>query len=99
MTNHDKAQSIFLAVDCSTGPCSVALARGGELLARCEEPKSSAQAKLLVPMMQQALRDAGVGFADISAMLCTTVCPPSMGIPVRRSSACASGGRLNCIWP
>lgn len=72
MTNNDKAQSIFLAVDCSTGPCSVALARGGELLAQCEEPKSSAQAKLLVPMMQQALQKAGIGFADISAMLCTT---------------------------
>lgn len=55
-----------LAFDTSAAHCAVALLLpGGRVIAR-EEPMQKGQAERLVPMLQEVLAEAGIGWADLA---------------------------------
>lgn len=91
MTHHDT----ILAIDCSTGPCSVALMKDSALLSERGEPTSSAQARLLVPLIQNTLQDAGVIYGELSLILCTTGPGSFTGIRIGLATARATGFAAN----
>jgi tRNA threonylcarbamoyladenosine biosynthesis protein TsaB len=58
----------ILAIETSAGPCSVAIGRRGQLLCSLHEPRQSAQSTRLMPLIEQALAEAGLGYGDIRAV-------------------------------
>lgn len=59
---------LVLGIDSSTGACSVALRRGGDLLAIRREDMTRGQSERLAPMTEEVFRDAGLGFGDLDAV-------------------------------
>ncbi len=66
-----KIHPTILAIDSTSGACSVAVWRDGAVAAYREELTTSAQAKLLIPMIEEVLADSGVGYAGLSAVAVT----------------------------
>jgi len=62
---------VILAIDTSLGPCSVAIARAGAIIAEAEEPSPGRQSRKLVPMIEVALKQAGLAYKDMDAVACT----------------------------
>jgi tRNA threonylcarbamoyladenosine biosynthesis protein TsaB len=62
---------VILAIDTSLGPCSAAILRGGEIVTEISEPSPGRQSRVLVPMIEDALKQAGLGYKDITAVACT----------------------------
>jgi tRNA threonylcarbamoyladenosine biosynthesis protein TsaB len=56
-----------LALDTATERCSVALWCDGQLLERCEDT-ARAQAELVLPMVSDVLREAGIGLRQLSGI-------------------------------
>jgi tRNA threonylcarbamoyladenosine biosynthesis protein TsaB len=63
--------AVILAMDTSLGPCSVAITRGGEIVAEVEESSPGKQSRKLVPMIESALNEAGLNYKDLDAVACT----------------------------
>ncbi len=85
----------ILAFDTSTGPMSVALRKGGKLLYYQEETSSSRQSALLLPMIDRALKEGGLGYKNLSAIACTVGPGSFTGIRVGLATArgiCLAGG-------
>ncbi len=61
----------ILAIDTATGPCSVAVLREGRVAAYVETLKATSQSASLLPMIEKALREAGAGYDDLTAIACT----------------------------
>lgn len=82
---------LILAIDASTGPCSVAVVHGMEILAERVEPRSVAQSRVLVPMMQAAMQEAGVSYPQLTRIV-STIGPGSFtGIRIGLGMARAVG--------
>jgi tRNA threonylcarbamoyladenosine biosynthesis protein TsaB len=88
---------ITLGLDTATSACACAIwsASEGRALAIRAEEMQRGQAERLVPLVQEALQDAGIGFADI-ARIAVTVGPGTftglrIGLAAARGFALASG--------
>jgi tRNA threonylcarbamoyladenosine biosynthesis protein TsaB len=62
----------LLAVDTALGACSVALLDGEKILAHGFEEMARGHAEALAPMVEAAMRDAGVAFAELDRLAVTT---------------------------
>jgi tRNA threonylcarbamoyladenosine biosynthesis protein TsaB len=69
---HNRPASCLLALDAATGPCSVAVLEEGTLRAHLREEGRNMQARLLIPMVEAALAQAGAGYGDVAKVLVTT---------------------------
>lgn len=91
----------ILAIDSATGPCSVAIARGGELLAEAQENVATAQSRLLLPMIESTLKQARLEYSDLNAIV-STVGPGSftglrIGLAAARGIAFAARKQVQGI--
>lgn len=62
------AEPVILNIETGTEVCSVALARGTQVLALAESSESMAHGKLLSLFIEKVLAESGVGMADIDAV-------------------------------
>lgn len=62
---------LTLSLDTATGPCSVAVLRRGDVLSLVQEQGARMQAKRLLPMVEEALREAGAEYSQISDIVST----------------------------
>jgi tRNA threonylcarbamoyladenosine biosynthesis protein TsaB len=62
----------LLAVDTALGACSVALLEGDRVLAHRHQLMDRGHAEALAPMVEDAMRDAGTGFATLGRLAVTT---------------------------
>jgi tRNA threonylcarbamoyladenosine biosynthesis protein TsaB len=62
---------VILAIDTSTGPCSVAVLRGGKVVVQQEESIPGNQSRVLVQMIESTLIQAGLAYKDLDAVACT----------------------------
>lgn len=63
---------IVLGIDTSLDACSVAIVRGRQTLARMREAMNRGQAERLAPMVRDAVREAGIAFANLDRIAVTT---------------------------
>ncbi|KFI29647.1 tRNA (adenosine(37)-N6)-threonylcarbamoyltransferase complex dimerization subunit type 1 TsaB [Paenirhodobacter enshiensis] len=57
-----------LGFDTSAAHCAAALLRAGELVAECHEDMARGQAERLMPLLEEMLAGAGIGWRDLSAL-------------------------------
>ena len=62
----------ILAVDTALGACSVALLDDGKILAHIFEPMDRGHAERLAPMVDEAMKTAGMDFAALDRLAVTT---------------------------
>ncbi len=77
----------ILALDAATGPCSVAVLKDGRIAAYREHVQGLKQSALLMPMVEQALAQSGIGYNDLSAVACTIGPGSFTGIRVALAAA------------
>ncbi|SDG23622.1 tRNA threonylcarbamoyladenosine biosynthesis protein TsaB [Limimonas halophila] len=92
MTEHAATPQTLLAFDVAGGGCAVAVRRAGELAAVRDEPMRRGQAERLVPMIEDAMAEAGLAYADLDAVGVTT--GPGAFTGVRIGLATARGFAL-----
>ncbi len=61
----------ILAIDSATGPCSVALWKDARITAYLENLKPSSQSATLMPMIEEALKQSGTQYSDLSHVAAT----------------------------
>ncbi len=61
----------IMSVDAALGPCSVAIARGDEVLVSLREEEGQKSARELVPMIERALKEANLTYARLDAIMAT----------------------------
>lgn len=61
----------IIGIDSSTGACSIAVCRGGTMLAHFHEDMTRGQSERLAPMAEAGLAAAGLGFPDLDAIAVT----------------------------
>ncbi|MDP6343298.1 MAG: tRNA (adenosine(37)-N6)-threonylcarbamoyltransferase complex dimerization subunit type 1 TsaB [Alphaproteobacteria bacterium] len=61
----------ILALDTTMQACSVAIARDGEILARCHRPLERGHAEELLPMVEAVRRQAAIEFAELDLIAVT----------------------------
>jgi tRNA threonylcarbamoyladenosine biosynthesis protein TsaB len=67
-----RAEPLILAFDTSAAHCAAALLSGHRVLARRDEAMGRGQAERLLPMLEEMLTEAGVGWADLDGLaVCT----------------------------
>lgn len=88
---------IVLAVDTAGAACSVALWRDGATLALRSEALRHGHAERLLPMVQQVLAEAGLGFAALDLFAVTT--GPGAFTGLRIGLAAVGGMALACDRP
>lgn len=62
----------ILAIDTTLDACSVAVTDGGAVLASRSEPMPRGHQERLAPLVAEAMRSAGLGFADLDRIAVTT---------------------------
>lgn len=63
---------LILAFDTASSRCAAALVRGGAVLVSRDEPMDRGQAERLMPLLEELLAEAGVGWADLEGLaVCT----------------------------
>jgi tRNA threonylcarbamoyladenosine biosynthesis protein TsaB len=62
----------ILAVDTALGACSVAVLDGEKILAHRFETMARGHAEALAPMVDEAMRESGIGFAALDRLAVTT---------------------------
>jgi len=92
MTRQPDGPRHFVAFDAAGGGCCVAVCRDGDVLARRSEPMRRGQAERLVPMIEEAMTEAGTAWADLDAVGVTT--GPGAFTGVRIGLATARGFAL-----
>lgn len=78
---------VMLAIDCATGPLSVAVWKNGGVAAYLEDVGSNMQSARLVPMIENVLKKSNTAYADLSAVACTTGPGSFTGIRVALATA------------
>lgn len=81
----------ILAIDSSTGSCSVALWKNKAVVAYMEELDGTKQAKHLIPMIEKTLAEAAVLYSDLSEIACTIGPGGFTGIRIGLATARAIG--------
>lgn len=61
-------EPVILAFDTSAAHCAAALLRGETLIAAVSEEMGRGQAERLIPLLDDLLRDAGLGWPDLGAL-------------------------------
>lgn len=87
---------VILALDSSTGPASIALMRGGEVLAHVDDAQNQRQAAQLVPNVDTLVKAHG-GFEAVDMVAVTT--GPGTFTGIRIALAAARGFALACNCP
>lgn len=77
----------LLAIDTATGPCSVAVWHGGGVAAYVEQLAPSRQSAHLMPMVEEALRLAGISYPQLTQVVCSTGPGSFTGIRVGLAAA------------
>jgi len=85
----------ILALDCATGPCSVALWHDGKIVAYVENLTPVVQSACLIPMVEEALKQGNLSYKDLT-MVAATVGPGSftgirIGLAAAKGIAYAAG--------
>lgn len=85
----------ILAIDSAIGISSVAVWHGGKVAAYLEDRENTMQAAKLVPLIEETLKQAGLGYADLTHVA-ATVGPGSftgirIGLAAARGIAFAAG--------
>ncbi len=87
---------MLLAID-TTGPfCSVALAEGGEIQVQRIENPGRGHAERLMPMLEDLLEDASIGWRDVTQVACTTGPGSFTGLRVGLAAARGIALALDC---
>ncbi|MBI1179081.1 MAG: tRNA (adenosine(37)-N6)-threonylcarbamoyltransferase complex dimerization subunit type 1 TsaB, partial [Alphaproteobacteria bacterium] len=84
-----------LAFDTALGAGSVAVVADGSCLARRDEPRPRALAERLLPMIEETLAEAGLGYGDLD-LIAVTVGPGTfaglrIGVAAARGLSLATG--------
>lgn len=87
----------ILAIDSAHGTCSAAYFNGDRVVSEIAEEMERGQAERLIPMVQDVLKQAGVGFKEIEAVAVTT--GPGSFTGVRVGLAAADGIALAAGLP
>ncbi len=87
----DLKHQIFLSLDTACGHGSVAVFVRGACASRVEDPAHGMQAKRLISMVEQALNESGVRYADMDAIVCTVGPGSFTGIRIALAAARAFG--------
>jgi tRNA threonylcarbamoyladenosine biosynthesis protein TsaB len=82
-----RKNTTILAIDTATGPCSVALWDGKRISAYLENTKPVMQSASLMPMVEEALKQSGMGYEDVSAVAATVGPGSFTGIRVGLAAA------------
>ncbi len=78
----NESGSFSLALDTSADVAGVAVARGEQLLASESLPAIGEQAEKLSPLIAVVMKQAGVGFSDLSGLVCAVGPGPYTGLRV-----------------
>ena len=86
----------ILALDASGAACSVAVTRDGDLLAVRQQPMDRGHAEALMPLVMEAMAEAGIAFTDL-ATIAVGVGPGSFtGIRIALAAARGMGLAARC---
>ncbi|WP_207480581.1 tRNA (adenosine(37)-N6)-threonylcarbamoyltransferase complex dimerization subunit type 1 TsaB [Arenibaculum pallidiluteum] len=86
-----------LALDSATGACSVAVTDAGRVLARRDAVQDRGQAEILMPMVEAALAEAGIGYDGLDRLAVTV--GPGTFTGLRIALAAARGLALATARP
>jgi tRNA threonylcarbamoyladenosine biosynthesis protein TsaB len=95
MTENSTNKQIILAIDSSSGACSVAIWKNNAITGYCEETSMSQQSKRLVQMVEEALAESSIGYSDLSSVACTVGPGSFTGIRIGLATARAIGFAAN----
>ncbi|WP_419903082.1 tRNA (adenosine(37)-N6)-threonylcarbamoyltransferase complex dimerization subunit type 1 TsaB [Kiloniella sp.] len=87
----------LLGLDTAGSSCSVAVMKGGEVIATCQEEMRRGQSERLLPMVQEVLDETGLALLDMDGFAVTT--GPGGFTGVRIGLAAAQGFSLACGKP
>lgn len=79
--------SCILAIDASTGPCSVAVWHNNKISSYIENTKPIMQSASLIPMIEAALAESGISYSNLNSITATTGPGSFTGIRVGLASA------------
>lgn len=88
---------VLLAFDTSAAHCAAALLSGGRVVAEAWEPMEKGQAERLLPLCEEVLARAGLGWADLEAVAVGT--GPGNFTGIRIAVAAARGLALSLGIP
>lgn len=88
---------VILAFDTSAAHCAAALLSGGQVVAEAWEPMEKGQAERLLPLCQEVMAQAGMGWGDLTALAVGT--GPGNFTGVRIAVAAARGLALSLGLP
>ncbi|CAM3261018.1 tRNA threonylcarbamoyl adenosine modification protein YeaZ [Paracoccus aminovorans] len=91
------AEPLSLGFDTSAAHCAAALLQGDRVLAQAQEDMARGQAERLMPLLQDLLAQAGVGWRDLSVIGCGT--GPGNFTGIRIAVAAARGLSLSLGIP
>ncbi len=91
MSQKNITYDTILAIDSSSGACSVSIWKNGAISAYCQETSSSLQAKRLIPMVEKMLAESGITYSELSCVACTVGPGSFTGIRIGLASARAIG--------
>ena len=88
-------QGLILAFDTSAAQCAAALLWGDRCSARRIEPMVRGQAERLLPMLEELLFEAGIGWRDLGASRSASgrVTSPACGVARGRGTRAGAGAR------
>ena len=95
MTQEKTISPTILAIDSSTGICSISILKNNDIIVYLEEKTISLQAKRLIPMVEDALRSSNIGYRDISSIACSVGPGGFTGIRIGLAAARAIGFAAN----
>ena len=77
----------ILAIDSTSGACSVSVWKNNKISAYCEEITATLQAKRLIQMIEETLAESNTQYSDLSSVACTVGPGSFTGIRIGLASA------------
>ncbi len=91
MTQNNMKSPTILAIDSTSGSCSVSIWKNNAISTYCEELSASLQAKRLIQMVEEALDKSKTQYSELSAVAATIGPGSFTGIRIGLASARAIG--------